>query len=873
MSTNDTFGVFQKQSGSGVPGYIMVILPQVGLWVFLFILMRIYICFEKQPTEIQELVEAEHAENAQNAKYRADTFLATFPPDSQAALQELHAQAIQNISMVQRKFHGFETNNNPDINISEMIESVVYNAMQLSSKEIWTTTSLHLLLLIVFNLSMLQMDPDVVVSIGFATCPHPNFRLPGYDQTSIGYHSSGRLFINDRGVGKPVIPFKVAIVKSYYQRLAITLSTKPFSILPIMLTQLNMSTDLSTISVGQYQFNNYNQYFVYYAVNNQKYQSELFTAEQNLPVSDSFIENFATMLLTDTNVTRNTDDLNYWTNEPNSLTVFANANEQFNQSLTNTDNSILKDTIELFGNINLNAQSSFFNFTVGSGVDLGQLKDSISNWNKSLIAGKKDLDSEFNTKLTAWLPALNLSAADLNGLAGQFNGAVGSVNTGGIYFGNFALANVSFSFSNLYANYTVDSAIQFLVAGLSNIYLSADSHLVFNCQSVLFKGPKGAPINIFQVQSIITPQSGIISFVGQAGYVLVYKAAKETLLSIFVRFAPTVVVSILMLYWVVKSRKKQAEERQRYLANRIEMNTLTTVARADTFSSTYPPDSEAAILEMDANDALPISMRGLDTSTFMCIRQFQGFEFEGIQPSVDIQKMNSGLGTQIIEFVTIQECTIQTNSCLKPRLFGNDLPQPPPSFEDESVLFNEAYFEVKLLERQLNSAKISVGFATCPYPPFRLPGYDYDSIGYHSDSGNVYLNDRNKGEQCGPQMVVGDTVGIGYRIIELPKVGDHILNQTVFYFTHNGTRIGDEYVADGFYPDKIYPSIGSTGNCKLQVTFGDVSIVFHPPTKFIISESSPLQEVQIDMNAAEANIDTDTAVEAVEVEEAQETSG
>ncbi|KAJ3253712.1 Rsp5p-dependent ubiquitination, sorting of cargo proteins at the multivesicular body [Boothiomyces macroporosus] len=615
-----------------------------------------------------------------------------------------------------------------------------------------------------------------------------------------------------------------------------------------------MSTDLSFLSISQYQFNNDEQFLVPYSINGTQYNTQVYTSK-NLPVSDSLLAIFTRMLVTNTNATRATDDTNYWTNYPSSITVFADNNENFNQSLSNPNATLLMDSIQLNGDVGITTEKSFFNFSVGGNLPL--IKDAVSKWNQSLVAGtSKDIDQQFNQQLSNWIPALNLTSANITGMNGQFTGAVASGNTGGIYNGNFGLININFSLSNIYLNYSLDSSIQFTVSGLSNIYVDQTSHLLFTCNSSI-KGPKGAPLAVSLAESIIFTNGGQVNFSGQAGYMVVYKPAKETILSIVVRFAPTVLVSFLMFYWVIKSRRKQMEERRRRIANRMEMTLMNTVTRADAFSSSFPPDSEAAILEMNSHDATPISMSGLDGPTFMCIRQFIGHEFEGIQPSVDIQKMNTESGTQIVGFVTTQECSIQTNACLKPRKFGNDLPQPPPSFDDESVEFNEAYFEARLLEKD-SSTKISIGFATCPCPPFRLPGYDYDSVGYHSESGKVYLNDRTKGIQCGPPVNIGDVLGVGYRIIELPKVGDHILNQTVFYFTHNGTRIGDECVADGFYPDKIYPTVGCTGNCKLELIFGDSSKVFAPPTKFSLPQSS-LQEVQIAIDANGPTLQTEAA--------------
>ncbi|KAJ3269199.1 Rsp5p-dependent ubiquitination, sorting of cargo proteins at the multivesicular body [Terramyces sp. JEL0728] len=603
-----------------------------------------------------------------------------------------------------------------------------------------------------------------------------------------------------------------------------------------------MSTDLSSFIVQQYQFNQVDDISISYPSNGNNYQCDVYTFLQRFPVSKPILAGFAQLLLSSSGP-RDVDDNNFWTNNPGILTMFINPSEGFVQKVANPENSVLMDSIQLAGSLDITLQTSTFNFTIGIGTPIDSLKELVGKWNTTVNnATTKDIDQQFNNQISNWLPTLTLRSANISGMNGHFSGSVGSVNTGGIYNGDFSFNNLSFSLANTLANYTLDNSFQLAASGLSKVYVAQNSSLIITFKSAVLKSAAQAPLTVFQTQSIIIPIDGAISYNGQAGYMVVYQAAKETLLSLTVRFAPTIAVCLLMVYWVINGRRKQAEERERMLRNRLEMTALNTSTRAEAFSNTFPPDSEAAILHLNSTNATPISMQGLDKPTMMCVRQFPGFEFDGAPPSVDIQQMDIESGIQIVEFITLQDCCIQSNSCLKPRVFGNESPQPPPSFDDGPTEFKEAYFEVKLLEKLLQAAKVSIGFATLPHPPFRLPGCDYDSIGYQSDTGNVNLNNRGKGVQCGPEMQIGDIVGIGYRIIELPKIGDHILNQTVFYFTHNGVRIGDEYITDGFYPDKIYPTIGSNGNCRLELNFGNVDRAFEPPTKFTHPASPSVEE-------------------------------
>ncbi|KAJ3253713.1 Rsp5p-dependent ubiquitination, sorting of cargo proteins at the multivesicular body [Boothiomyces macroporosus] len=236
----------------------------------------------------------------------------------------------------------------------------------------------------------------------------------------------------------------------------------------------------------------------------------------------------------------------------------------------------------------------------------------------------------------------------------------------------------------------------------------------------------------------------------------------------------------------------------------------TAKYRADAFLAAYPPDSQAANEQLK-NQQIP--------NISMVQRNFYGFESDN-SPDIYISEMIESVGIQVLEIKTKRECSLQCNAGLKQREF-DDYVSPPPSFN--RVECKGGFYQLGVIQMD-PGAVIAIGFATCPHPNFRLPGYDNYSIGYHS-SGKVFINDR--GKDCIP-FKVGDTVGIGYREVDLPRISNHTLNQTVFYFTHNGSRFGDEYLTDGFYPEHIFPTVGTTRNCKIMLEFGDPQVVFNP---------------------------------------------
>lgn len=121
-----------------------------------------------------------------------------------------------------------------------------------------------------------------------------------------------------------------------------------------------------------------------------------------------------------------------------------------------------------------------------------------------------------------------------------------------------------------------------------------------------------------------------------------------------------------------------------------------------------------------------------------------------------------------------------------------------------------SYYEVKIL--QLNEGDtLAIGFATNPYPRWRLPGWHRHSVAYHS-SGHVFASDR--GRAYGTRFDRGDVIGVGY-----------LYQSGTVFFTRNGQNLGKASI--GFkYP--LYPIIGSIGPCHVATNFGIQDFLFSP---------------------------------------------
>ncbi|KAJ3253711.1 Rsp5p-dependent ubiquitination, sorting of cargo proteins at the multivesicular body [Boothiomyces macroporosus] len=505
----------------------------------------------------------------------------------------------------------------------------------------------------------------------------------------------------------------------------------------------------------------------------------------------------------------------------------------------------------LYGDSSFNFTSISITFNIS---DINTANQFIDQWNQTLSAPTTNYSAYSEALKQLWASnAVIYSSSSISNLSGTFTGAVASVNSAAIYKGVFTTQNATFT--------NVDYSTVGRFANDSHFYFSGISGLSISNQQLTFTSQEGllqfSSLNITQAQlGSLATSSGSVSFSGTCNYAVAFIPAPLDATKLLPYIIPIVLVTAAVGLIALRMGLRRSQNGQRD----IQLNGLGNPdARADRFLSNFPPSSQAAHLALNADNATPPTVSDQDHgASMLLIRNFDGFDFTGVKPTVKIGKMENG--EQEIEFVAYQECSIQSNACLKPRLFGSEQLQPPPSFDTFGASL-ECYYEVKIISKDKENAVMAFGFATCPYPPFRLPGKDSTSIAYHSDSGNVFLNNRESGTLCGTPISVGDTLGIGYRIVDLPSYGNHILNQTVFYFTHNGIRIGDEFVTDGFYPDQIYPTIGTTGSCKLQLSFGPTDLVFNSPTVFQVDDTI----VEVDLEHP-----TDQATAAGSVREVEE---
>ena len=94
----------------------------------------------------------------------------------------------------------------------------------------------------------------------------------------------------------------------------------------------------------------------------------------------------------------------------------------------------------------------------------------------------------------------------------------------------------------------------------------------------------------------------------------------------------------------------------------------------------------------------------------------------------------------------------------------------------------------------------------------RLPGWDFESYGYHGDDGNIFHGHGRQVGAYGPTFSVGDTIGCGI----------NYKTKSIF-FTLNGKFLGNAFedvVGDW------YPTVGIDSKCDVTFNFGRIPFQF-----------------------------------------------
>ncbi|MCO5594835.1 hypothetical protein L7F22_048869 [Adiantum nelumboides] len=127
---------------------------------------------------------------------------------------------------------------------------------------------------------------------------------------------------------------------------------------------------------------------------------------------------------------------------------------------------------------------------------------------------------------------------------------------------------------------------------------------------------------------------------------------------------------------------------------------------------------------------------------------------------------------------------------------------------------------------------IAIGLAAGGAPPFRLPGFDYGSVGFHSN-GRVYLNGALHVEQE-PRLSAAScswgsvkaTVGCGFD--PLAKM---------VFFTVEGVRMHNILASNVEFGHPLFPIVAANYDVKLLVNFGQSPFEYAPANNHRVSDS------------------------------------
>lgn len=111
---------------------------------------------------------------------------------------------------------------------------------------------------------------------------------------------------------------------------------------------------------------------------------------------------------------------------------------------------------------------------------------------------------------------------------------------------------------------------------------------------------------------------------------------------------------------------------------------------------------------------------------------------------------------------------------------------------------------------------IAIGLATKDFELKRLPGWDENSYGYHSDDGAIFHGRGRQVASYGPSFGAGDTVGCGI---------DY--ESRSIFFTVNGNYQGIAFATiDLIEGQVLYPTVGIDAEVKVTFNFGNEPFKF-----------------------------------------------
>jgi hypothetical protein len=275
---------------------------------------------------------------------------------------------------------------------------------------------------------------------------------------------------------------------------------------------------------------------------------------------------------------------------------------------------------------------------------------------------------------------------------------------------------------------------------------------------------------------------------------------------------------------------------QRYPTSIIDSSTLDAKIESPFFS--YDAQSK------DGTTVKLIVFEGQVGTGDRCIRADQPFPIRKVFPasnrcSEPITKRNR-LTLSISKLMKTTPFKLKTNDChqqnneldcLRPYVIPTVISDAESnSSSDHGRLLIDvtpcfaAYFEVTIMKHDhdcpslgnthhdLRHECIAIGLSTESFSlQGKMPGWDFESYGYHSDDGSMFHGRGTPPRRGQPSYGQGDVVGCGF----------HYASMRIF-FVKNGQFLGYEFdkVREDFVESGLYPTVGIDTKCPIFVNFG-----------------------------------------------------
>lgn len=258
------------------------------------------------------------------------------------------------------------------------------------------------------------------------------------------------------------------------------------------------------------------------------------------------------------------------------------------------------------------------------------------------------------------------------------------------------------------------------------------------------------------------------------------------------------VIIVGIVVWMIRKSRREAR------------SSMTTISPAGNSSMTMNNSSAATIpaaLEVTADGSLNQPIKDASKESYISSLNFVE-KNPPMRFTFSPDQINQLFANGPHAFTFIPQCDVSVSDdtvrfpAKTEAVVHTSLPLPLSVLSEQEIF----YFEIEILQMDPQTT-VAIGLCCKPYPHWRLPGWNAQSIGYHSDDGRLFQNDSHGGIAYAKPYRVNDTVGVGF-----------VKSSRQAFFTRNGQQLKSRSLIS--YPFDFFPSIGADGLAEVKVNFG-----------------------------------------------------